>query len=97
MKNYTARDPNLSLELNWIERSLGYPTGLHQHLGNKSQEENGNHEETHGNQVGTNRKFLTQVYTGEMRSHLEIGATSIASAAKSNTAKLDKIQNSSLS
>ena len=49
-----------------------------------------------GTKWGANSRILKQVYTGAVRPHLEYGATSFGTAAKTNTAKLDKVQNSSM-
>ena len=63
---------------------------------NKARKKMGIMKKLAGTKWGANNKILTQVYTGAVRPHLEYGATSFSSAAKSNTAKLDKIQNSSM-
>ena len=49
-----------------------------------------------GTSWGSNSKILTQVYTGSVRPHLEYGATSWGTAAKTNTSRLTKVQNSGL-
>ena len=49
-----------------------------------------------GTKWGANTKVLKQVYTGAVRPHLEYGSTSFGTAAKTNTGKLKKVQNTGL-
>ena len=49
-----------------------------------------------GTKWGANSKILKQVYTGTVRPHLEYGANSWGTAAKTNINKLNKVQNASL-
>jgi len=49
-----------------------------------------------GTKWGANMKILTQVFTGSVRPHMEYASNAWATAAKTNTDCLDKIQNSSL-
>ena len=49
-----------------------------------------------GSKWGANKKVLKQVYTGAVRPHLEYASTSWVTAAKTNTGKLDKVQNAGL-
>ena len=49
-----------------------------------------------GTKWGANSKILKQVYSGTVRPQLEYGATSWGTAAKTNTNKLNKVQNASL-
>ena len=49
-----------------------------------------------GTKWGANAKILKQVYTGSVRPQLEYGATSWGTASRTNTNKLNKIQNASL-
>ena len=49
-----------------------------------------------GSKWGANKKVLKQVYTGAVRPHLEYASSSWTTAAKTNTGKLDKVQNAGL-
>ena len=49
-----------------------------------------------GSKWGANKKVLKQVYTGAVRPHMEYASSSWTTAAKTNTGKLDKIQNAGL-
>ena len=49
-----------------------------------------------GSKWGANKKVLRQVYTGAVRPHLEYASSSWQTAAKTNTGKLDKVQNAGL-
>ena len=49
-----------------------------------------------GTTWGANSKILKRVYTGTVRPSLEYGNTAWATAAKSNTSRLDKVQNAGL-
>ena len=49
-----------------------------------------------GTKWGANQKVLKQVYTGAVRPHLEYASSSWATAAKTSTLKLDKVQNAGL-
>ena len=49
-----------------------------------------------GTQWGADGKILQQVYTGAVRPVMEYGSTAWATAAKSNTSRLEKIQNSGM-
>ena len=49
-----------------------------------------------GTKWGANTKILTQVYTGSVRPQLEYASTSWSTAAKTNTARLTKVQNAGL-
>ena len=49
-----------------------------------------------GTRWGANSNILKQVYTGTVRPQMEYGATSWGTAAKTNTNKLNKVQNASL-
>ena len=49
-----------------------------------------------GTTWGANSKILKQVYPGAVRTNVEYGTPTWTSAAKSNTAVIDKIQNQSL-
>ena len=49
-----------------------------------------------GTKWGANANILKQVYSGSVRPQLEYGATSWGTAAKTNTNKLNKVQNASL-
>ena len=49
-----------------------------------------------GTRWGANAKILQQVYTGAVRPVMEYGSTAWATAARSNTSKLEKIQNSGM-
>ena len=49
-----------------------------------------------GTRWGANKKILKQVYTSTVRPHLEYASTSWTTAAKTNTSRLNKIQNASM-
>ena len=49
-----------------------------------------------GTQWGANSRILTQVFTGTVRPHLEYASPSWSTAAKTNTARLSKVQNAAL-
>ena len=49
-----------------------------------------------GSKWDANKKVLKQVYTGALRPHMEYASSSWTTAAKTNTGKLDKIQNAGL-
>ena len=49
-----------------------------------------------GTRWGANKKVLRQVYTSTVRPHVEYASTSWTTAAKTNTTRLNKIQNASL-
>jgi len=49
-----------------------------------------------GTNWGADKNILKQVYTSTVRPHLEYASTAWTTAAKSNTKKLDKVQNKSL-
>ena len=49
-----------------------------------------------GTNWGANKKILEQVYTSRVRPHLEYASTSWSTAAKSNTSKLNKVQNAEM-
>ena len=49
-----------------------------------------------GTNWGADKNILKQVYTSTVRPHLEYASTAWTTAAKSNTKKLDKVQNKGL-
>ena len=49
-----------------------------------------------GTKWGANTKILQQVYTGNARSVMEYGSAGWTTAAPTNTARLDKVQNASM-
>ena len=49
-----------------------------------------------GTKWGANTKILQQVYTGNVRPVMEYGSAAWATAAPTNTARLDKVQNASM-
>ena len=49
-----------------------------------------------GTRWGANSRILKQAYTGSVRPHLEYASTSWSTAARTNTAKLGKVQNAAL-
>ena len=49
-----------------------------------------------GTKWGANNNILQQVYTGNVRPVMEYGSAAWATAAPSNTARLDKVQNASM-
>ena len=49
-----------------------------------------------GTRWGANSTILTQVYTGSVRPHMEYASNSWSTAAKTNTARLKKVQNTGL-
>ena len=49
-----------------------------------------------GSKWDANKKVLMQVYTGALRPHMEYASSSWTTATKTNTGKLDKIQNAGL-
>ena len=49
-----------------------------------------------GTKWGADRRILRQVYTGNVRPVMEYGAAVWATAAKTNTERLDRVQNAGL-